>query len=466
MDTIAYACIYPYLEQPPPLSAWGVPVDQVYLDQVLPGHPRPVLQHLLQNCATLAPRAIVVRQWSDLGDSVQAIVDCVALWLQQEIEVFVLYSLGERGDRSSPPPHLPALPQRLTQLETLWTEADALYAQIRSRRLRAGHAQNRIQAMPPPGRAPYGYRRGRYRYALDRTTAPAVRGFFEHFLLYGSIRGAAKFLNKTYGKRISASTAQRWLAHPVYRGDCQYQDGHILRDTHTPIISREEAAQVDRLLRRNRRLPAKTASAQRSLAGLVTCATCGSKLIVSSVTARKSQRCYLYLRPMDCSQAQRCRAISYEAVLQKSIGAIVQALPQAVQRFSTTLPPSPKAAMLQQIQHKEAALHGLTELVDQGILDTPTAQLRAYTLRSEVAALQQHLSQLPPENLQAVARTLASEQFWQDLTESERRVYFREFIQTIQIIRQENAWDVAIQFVFEAPFPMADPACPNAPPNP
>ncbi len=49
------------------------------------------------------------------------------------------------------------------------------------------------------------------------------------------------------------------------------QNGQILSDTHTPIISREEAAQIDRLLRRNRRLPPRTASANRSLAGLVSC---------------------------------------------------------------------------------------------------------------------------------------------------------------------------------------------------
>jgi hypothetical protein len=100
--------------------------------------------------------------------------------------------------------------------------------------------------------------------------APAVKAFFEQFILYGSIRGAARFLDKKYGKKIAPSTAQRWLQHPIYRGDSEYKDGQVIRDTHTPIISRDEAAQVDRLLRRNRQLPPKTVSAERSLAGWCT----------------------------------------------------------------------------------------------------------------------------------------------------------------------------------------------------
>jgi hypothetical protein len=109
---------------------------------------------------------------------------------------------------------------------------------------------------------------------LDRAAAPVVKDFFEQFLLYGSVRGAVRYLAKTYRKRIAVSTGRRWLTHPVYRGDLLYQDGRVLRDTHTPILGREEAAQVDRLLRRNRRLPPRTASAPaiaggpRSLSGM------------------------------------------------------------------------------------------------------------------------------------------------------------------------------------------------------
>ena len=76
-----------------------------------------------------------------------------------------------------------------------------------------------------------------------------------------------RYLEQKYAKKISVSTGRRWLTNPVYRGDLEYQNGEVIRNTHIPIISREEAAQTDRLLRRNRRLSRRTASAPHSLAG-------------------------------------------------------------------------------------------------------------------------------------------------------------------------------------------------------
>jgi hypothetical protein len=87
-------------------------------------------------------------------------------------------------------------------------------------------------------------------------------------------------------------------------------------------------------------------------------------------------------------------------------------------------------------------------LVTAGILDNTTADLRTYTLRSEIAELEQQRSQLPPANLPEIAQTLSIPQFWQDLSEAERRVYLREFIRQIQLRREGNDWSVAIQFVF------------------
>ena len=47
----------------------------------------------------------------------------------------------------------------------------------RSRQLKAGHARNRLKTLPPPGKAPYGYRRGQERYIIDRMAAPVVHRF-------------------------------------------------------------------------------------------------------------------------------------------------------------------------------------------------------------------------------------------------------------------------------------------------
>jgi hypothetical protein len=86
--------------------------------------------------------------------------------------------------------------------------------------------------------------------------------------------------------------------------------------------------------------------------------------------------------------------------------------------------------------------------VATGILDPETADLRRYTLTGEIAQLEQQRSQLPPVNLQELSRSVAIPQFWLDLSEAERRFFFREFIRRIQIQRQAEGWQVHLELVF------------------
>lgn len=438
MPTLAYACIDPYSEAEVNAADFGEPIDQLYVDHWQSTQTRPALQQLLQACRTHPPDKVLVREISELGDSPTAVWQTI-----QAIEAIAVPIVALDTSYTTAKSAIAALPEQgLLQL------AETVQAQHRRQQLQAGHARNRVNVLPPPGRAPYGYRRGRYRYALDRATAPAVKDFFENFILYGSIRGAARFLEKTYGKRISASTAQRWLLHPVYRGDLLYKDGRVIRDTHTPIISREEAAQVDRLLRRNRKLPPKTVSAERSLAGLVQCQECQSKLKVARVTQPRQTQEYLYLRPIACGREKPCRAIAYETVLAKTIDQICAKLPAAVANLEAPPVGAIKANFLNQIAQKEAVLEQIPRLQEQGILDEASASVRAYTLRGELSELRQQLSQLPPENLLQIAQTLSNKNFWEDLSEAERRVYLREFVKTILVKRQAADWDLEILFVF------------------
>ncbi|MEO1094301.1 MAG: recombinase family protein [Cyanobacteria bacterium J06638_28] len=439
MTVVAYTCIDPYLETVPEPSEWGQTIDQLYVDQGHSIEQQPQLQQLLQDAATQPPDTLLVRRLGELGTSPMAVLACIEQLEDYGVAIQALdasYCTHQLGD--------PSLDrQDIVEL------AITIQTQQRSQRLMAGHAHNRISVLPPPGRAPYGYRRGRDRYALDRTSAPVVKAFFEQFLLFGSIRGAVRHLEKTYGKRIAASTGQRWLTHPVYRGDLLYKDGKIIRDTHTAIISREEAAQVDRLLRRNRRLAPKTASAQRSLAGLVQCQECQSFLKIARVTRPRQSQEYLYLRPIGCGRSQHpCKAISYATVLEKTIEQVCADLPAAIANLQAPPVESIKGMLLATVQQKEATLQQIPQLLSQGILDETTANLRTYTLRSELSELEQQISQLPPENLLQIVQTLSIRQFWLDLSEAERRVYLREFIERVVIDRDEDTWTIRIQFVF------------------
>ena len=435
MRIIAYLYSEPTWESIPDSAIWGWEVDQIYQDM---SEQRPQLQQLLLDCQVRPANYLLLRRLAELGGSVQAVSQQVAQLQAMGLQVIATeqdYPLIDSNATASQP----------LQLLKLLEEVQH---QQRTRRLQRGHALNRLKALPPPGKAPYGYRRSKDRYVIDRSAAPVLKDFFEHFLLYGSLRGAVRYLDKKYSKKISVSTGRRWLTSPIYRGDLVYQTNQVILDTHTPIVSREEAAQVDRLLRRNRSFAPRAASAPRSLAGLVVCGACQSPMVVAQVSASRRSQEYLYLRPTACPQQPKCRAIAYQQVLDQTICRICCDLPDAVAMVNMAGVGNAKVTIEAGIAAKQQALSQLPALVACEVLDSQTAQLRAYTLRIEISQLQNKLTQLPPINLRKIAQTVSLPQFWLDLSETERRFYFREFIQQIQIIRQEAAWTLQLVFVF------------------
>lgn len=427
----AYSYSEPLLEATPDPSLWGWTFDRIYQDL----GDRQQLQQLLADCRQNPPNRVIVQRLDDLGDSLEEVGDRLAQFAAMGVALIALDTpLGNTGE-----------PLSHTDLLQVFK---TLQQSQQSRRIRKGHARNRVRALPPPGSAPYGYRRGKDRYTIDRATAPVVKDFFDHFLLYGSLRGSVRYLQKKYNKKISVSTGKRWLTSPVYRGDLLYRDGEIVADTHAAILSQDEAAQVDRLLRRNRQLPPRTASAPRSLAGLIACATCGSRMTVTRVTARHKTQEYLYLRPIACPNQPKCRAIAYDRVLEQTVHRICEDLPRAVSGVPLPDMDRIKQGIQAQIAAQTNILDQLPVLLESGVLDAETAELRAYNLRTEISALQRQLAQLPPVNLKVIAQTISLPQFWFDLSEAERRFYFREFIRQIQLHRTDTDWEIQLEFVF------------------
>ncbi|NEO97816.1 MAG: recombinase family protein [Symploca sp. SIO2E9] len=436
MKIIAYLYSDPLLESPPEQDLWGAEVDQVYQD--LGG--RQQLQQLLTDCQTQAADYLLIQRLEELGDSVEEVNNRLS-----QIEAMGMIVIATEQPYTS----CQLTDASATEIRAnLFKLIQEIYNSQRSRLIRQGHARNRIKALPPPGKPPYGYRRGKERFIIDRSTAPVVKDFFEQFLLYGSLRRAVRYLEKKYSKKISVSTGRRWLTNPVYRGNLGYHNGEVISDTHIPILNREEAAQIDRLLRRNRRLPPRTASAPRSLAGLVVCRECQSSLSVVSVTKYSKDKEYLYLRPLSCPKLPKCRAIAYGKILEQTIQSICQELPRAVALMHAPSLDGIKQSLSSQIANRQEILTELKSLTSRGVLDSETADLRAYKLRTEISQLQEQQAALPPVNLQALAQTVSIYQFWSDLSESERRFYFREFIRQIEITRQEQEWQLQLVFIF------------------
>ena len=431
-------------------TIWGWEVDRVYQDL---DWRRSQLDALLADCRTHPPDFLLLMRLEDLGESLTQVTQ--HLTQLEDLGICVLAIEQTYQSPRFPQWQPPSSPESKAELDRSQSDSsqllvllDAIQAEQRSRRIRHGHAQNRIKRRPPPGKAPYGYRRGKDRYVIDRTVSLVVKDFFEHFLLYGSLRGSVRYIAKKHGKKISVSTGRRWLTNPVYRGDLTYQNQQVVMDTHTPLLSREEAAQVDRLLRRNRSLTPRAASAPRSLSGIVFCATYQSPMTISRVMPRGKGKEYLYLRPTKCPDQPRCQAISYDKILQKTIQSICDELPQAVAGVNQPILSQFKQGVDAEIAAKQKILSQLPELVETNVLDQSTADLRAYNLQTEIADLKSRLAQLPPVNLKEIAQTVSIDQFWMDLSESERRFYFREFIRQVDLIRDGKDCEVKLNFMF------------------
>jgi DNA invertase Pin-like site-specific DNA recombinase len=425
MQIIAYIYTDPLIESPPEIEIWGWEIDRVYQDL----GQRDRLDRLLVDCVGQGCDYLLVRRLDELGDSVRDVQQVLAKLQGLGVELITTET---------------ELEPQLNLLQLI----DKIQSNQLSRRMRQGHARNRLKSLPPPGKSPYGYRRGKDRYTIDRAAAPVVKDFFDRFILYGSIRGAVRYLEKKYNKKIAASTGLRWLSNVVYRGDTAYLNGEVISDTHAAILSRDEAAQIDRLLRRNRRLPPRTASAPRSLAGLVSCHDCGQTLTVTSVSAPRRVQKYLYLRPTNCDRDPQCKSIRYDRVLNLTIDRICTDLPIAVNQIGVPNLDGFKAKISQDITDKRQIISELPELINSGILDRETVDLRTYKLKTEISELQHRLAAFPPVNLQSLAQAVSIRQFWLDLSESERRFYFREFIRTIEIDPQAANLDLQLRFIF------------------
>lgn len=478
MVVFAYVYIDPLLDGtlvdtlPEEFQEWADSIDSVYRDL----GDRTAFSQLIHDIDSLLQSDLsssvnlVIRSVGDLGTVVNEVGDRLRQLEQRQIDLTILANLEQTSGLNESSASNPlSLSDQLNTFHTLQTEQ-------RQRRLKRGHARSRLKLKPPPGRAPYGYRRGKDRYILDRSTAPVVKDFFENFLLYGSLRRSVRYLARKYNKKISVSTGKRWLTNPVYRGHLAYKTGDVINNTHAAVLTEDEAAQVDRLLRRNSQLPRRSASAERSLAGLVHCAQCQSSMTISRVTQRRPKKGqkpeYLYLRPTNCSyggadavslnnppsgtdnakKPKACPGLPYNRVLDQTIDQICATLPKMVATVPLPDLTQAKQRLEDQIKEKQQIIAQLPTLGANGVLDQNTIELRTYTLRTEIAQLQSSLAQLPPVNLKETVQTVSLRQFWLDLSESERRFYFREFIHHIEIVRSPtdlSQWDIKLVLLLD-----------------
>ncbi len=438
MRTIAYFYQDILLNREEKINVLGLEIDQIYEDF----NSRIELEKLIKNCEQNPPQYLVIRYLEELGDNFNEVINNWQKIESLKIEIIVIY----QSYNSS---------QFLNQNDQeIKKNLASIFHNIehnqRSNNLKKGHARNRLKMLPPPGRSPYGYRRGKDKYVIDRSTAPIIKDFFERFLLFASLRDVVRYLQQKYGKKIAVTTARHWLTNPVYRGDLAYQNQEIIADTHFPIITREEGAQIDRLLQRNSCFAPRSATTSHCLAGLVFCDKCGQKMKITPVSIKHKKKKYLYLTPINCPENPRCKSINYNLILQETINNICVELPLIANNINSPSPDIFKNNFQAEINKKEEIISQLNVLLNQGILDQQTTQLRHYQLQKEIAQLKTKIAQLPPANLKAIASTVSIPEFWLDLSEIERRFYFREFIKKILVFSTttNNLKNLSIKLVF------------------
>ena len=169
MKIFAYVYSDPLLETPPEKYFWGLEVDRVYQDL----GQRQQLQQLIIDCQTETPSYLLIRRLEELGDTIEEISDRLLLLESLGIDIIAVeqdYSSSQFKQAKSA--------DIKANLAKLLAQAQKNRLQTR---LKQGHARNRLKALPPPGKAPYGYRRGQDKYIIDKSTAPVVKDFLKGF---------------------------------------------------------------------------------------------------------------------------------------------------------------------------------------------------------------------------------------------------------------------------------------------
>ncbi|MGL5034915.1 MAG: recombinase family protein, partial [Microcystaceae cyanobacterium] len=187
MRILAYVYSDRLLESPPDHLIWGVEVEQIYSDW---GSDQQ-LQKLLQDCQLSPPDYLLLRRLDELGLDLLTIRDRLENLEKLGIEIIAI----EQNYSSHQGRATDQIKARQQWFELI--PEIQKYQQIQ--RQKQGHARNRIQALPPPGKAPYGYQRSSTGYILDQQTAAIIKDFFDDYLLNGSLRQAVRCLEKRHG---------------------------------------------------------------------------------------------------------------------------------------------------------------------------------------------------------------------------------------------------------------------------
>jgi DNA invertase Pin-like site-specific DNA recombinase len=136
MKIIAYSYSDPLLEQTPNPAVWGWEVERIYQDL----GKREELEQLVCDCQIEPADYLLIRRLDELGDSLQEVGSRIAELEALGVHLIATEQAYNSFAQGQDPPNFRA--DLLLLLQEIQREQ-------RSRRIRQGHARNRISALPP-----------------------------------------------------------------------------------------------------------------------------------------------------------------------------------------------------------------------------------------------------------------------------------------------------------------------------
>lgn len=129
---------------------------------------------------------------------------------------------------------------------------------------------------------PRGYKRevidGVGRMLIDEKKAAEVKAAFEHFINYGSIRGALFYVNNELGANISRRTFEHMLTNKIYFGTYEHENYGTFPNYCEPIITEQQFWKAQEIRKKNRKeRPQSKRRATYIFAGMIYCPQCGFK---------------------------------------------------------------------------------------------------------------------------------------------------------------------------------------------
>lgn len=115
---------------------------------------------------------------------------------------------------------------------------------------------------------------------INEYEAAIVRDMYARFLAGDTLKSIANYCADRYGSSTrfwESSTVSRLLSNPVYAGKVRNKD-KIYDGLHEPIISDQEFAMAQVILKRNKDIKKKSGYGTSLLCGIVYCGDCGAKM--------------------------------------------------------------------------------------------------------------------------------------------------------------------------------------------